>query len=103
MFEQIMVNKNGAEIKRMASRKKALLQTRLQKLDEQNSDIQSSSFLLQGQKDENIRKNMLIQETINDSIIFCEVIVEHVPDGETFSLSIREVNFLMSQTEYSYK
>lgn len=103
MFEQILVKKNGAEIKRMAARKRALLQTKKQKIEESNNDIGLSAFLNNDQKEKTITRNNKIIEDIDDSIIFCEVIVEHILDEDTFSLSIREINFLMNNQEVSYK
>lgn len=103
MFEQILVNKNGAEIKRMAARKKALLQTSRQKVEESISDIMQSAFLNMNQKEMMIIDNKKMIEEIDSSVIFCEVIVEHIPDEITFELSIREINFLMNNQEWSYK
>jgi len=103
MFEQILVNKNGAEVKRMAARKKALLQTSRQKVEESISDIMQSAFLNMSQKEIMIIDNKKMIEEIDSSIIFCEVIVEHIPDETTFELSIREINFLMNSQEWSYK
>jgi hypothetical protein len=103
MFEQILVKKNGAEIKRMAARKKALLQTSRQKVEESSNDIMQSAFLNMQQKEIMIIDNKKMIEEIDGSIIFCEVIVEHIPDEITFDLSIREINFLMNNQEWSYK
>jgi hypothetical protein len=103
MFEQILVEKNGAEIKRMAARKKVLLQTSKQRIEESIADIMSGAFLNVNQKEVAIVDNKKIIEDIENSITFCEVIVEHLSDEVTFKLSIREINFLMNNQEWSYK
>jgi len=103
MFEQILVKKNGAEVKRMAARKKALLQTSKQKVEESISDIMQSAFLNMNQKEMMVIDNKKMIEEIDSSVIFCEVIVEHILDEITFELSIREINFLMNSQEWSYK
>jgi len=103
MFKQILVKKNGVEIKKLASRKKVLLQTRKEKIEEANNDIMNTHSLSTEQRKELVVKNGETIETIDGSIIFCEVIVEHLLDDQTFELSIREINFLMNNQEIDYK
>lgn len=103
MFNQIMIKKNGAEIKKMASRKKALLQTLKGKLEEGIEDIQTNASLDKSQKESMVTINREKVNTIEGSIVLCEVIVEHLLDADTFDLSILEINFFMNMLEIAYK
>jgi hypothetical protein len=98
-----MITKSGAEIRKLASRKKALLQTLKGKLEEGIDDIQSNAALDQPQKESMIKINREKISSIDGSIILCEVIVEHILDDSSFKLSILEINFFMNQLEIEYK
>ena len=103
MFNQIMIEKNGVEIKKMASRKKALLQTKRGKLEENNEDIKNNTSLNPESVKDLVEANVESIRIIDASIILCEVIVEHIPDISAFQLSIIEINFFMNQAEIRYK
>ena len=103
MFNQIMIKKSGAEIRKLASRKKALLQTLRGKLEEGINDIQTNAALDQSQKESMIKINREKIDSIDGSVILCEVIIEHILDDSSFELSVLEINFFMNHLETNYK
>lgn len=103
MFDSIRLKKNGSEIKKLASRKNQLLQTIRGRLEEAIEDLNKTPFLSAEQRKISVGINQEKIEEINDSIIFCEVLVENLPDAETFELTVMEVNFLVNESVLTYR
>lgn len=101
LFDIIKIEKNGSVIRKAAQRKKGILQTKIQLIDEKLLDINKMNLDIEGLK---IMKDVYSSqlEIIKDSISFLEVIIDHLPDS-SYPFSLLELNFLYNDFILSYK
>jgi len=101
-FQSILITVNGSRIKEMASRKMVLLQTVAAKLAEQMEDLRRGHLnaddrqLIREKKDFELLK-------IDDSVNFCQVLIDFIPNEKEYELSARELNFLRNDKIISYE
>lgn len=103
MFENIIVKKNGSEVKKLASRKQGLLQVTIDNLQQANLDVSKNTFLSQEQKDDIYSINNNSIEEIKNAYELLQVMIDNLPDADTFELSLKELNFLNNKYVVSYE
>jgi hypothetical protein len=102
MFETLILKKQGRDIKDYATRKRGLLQTRIDQVKESIQDIDKHPTMTIEQKKLTNETNLAMLDTMTDTIEFLTIIYEHLPADETFDLTARELNFLLNSEIYSY-
>lgn len=103
MFDNIIVKKNGSEVKKLASRKQGLLQVTIDNLQQANLDVSKNTFLSQEQKDDIYSINNNSIEEIKNAYELLQVMIDNLPDADTFELSLKELNFLNNKYVVRYE